>query len=480
MPQPAEVGVPVIRRDASGPFRAALLFRAGLRFATFRTLPVPHLVEHLVMSVVPRSPLDYNAYVDDEVMVFHASGQRGEVLDLIRLVARAIWDPPLQRLAREARVVSLEGGSPVPPPSAAALATRYGFQGAGLAGVEGPGPDQMTVEHVTEFIRRCLTRENAVLLTTGELPEDWSVDLPPGPKPDVPVPAVSNVTTPSLLRGDNEGVTLSFELSAEDAPGGVVLLGVLQAAVEDDLRHTRGMVYEVLADRRSVSADVWLSVLACTGRPEDTAEIARAMVGALRLLASQGPTDAQLQHERLAYQAYLADPPNALGAMEGEALRLLESGQVPRTPEELLALIASVDADRVKARAREALERVLVEVTDQTPVDLPGLRDCTDDEYPEAPRHTGRTFRRKLLSFAPRDTTVTIGDDGLTLHMDGYANSMRWSDVVAVERDGDLRAVFGADGRVVPVVAELFRESGELLRLIDQRCAAVVYDAVAT
>ena len=154
-----QVGVPVVRRDAPGPFRAGLLFRAGLRYASFRTLPVPHLVEHLIMSELPRVPLAHNARVDDEVMVFHASGERSAVLDLIQQVARTVADPPLHRLAHEAKVVGLEEGLAVAPPMAGALLTRYGIHGVGLAGACGPAADQVTEAQVMEFTRRCLTRE---------------------------------------------------------------------------------------------------------------------------------------------------------------------------------------------------------------------------------------------------------------------------------------------------------------------------------
>ncbi len=474
-----QVGVPVVRRDAPGPFRAGLLFRAGLRYASFRTLPVPHLVEHLIMSELPRVPLAHNARVDDEVMVFHASGERSAVLDLIQQVARTVADPPLHRLAHEAKVVGLEEGLAVAPPMAGALLTRYGIHGVGLAGACGPAADQVTEAQVMEFTRRCLTRENAVLLVTGELPDGWSIELPEGPRPHMPVPVASHIEAPSLLRTACEGATLSYELTAEDAASGVLLLAVLQTALEEDLRHRRAMVYDVYAARRRVSTETTLSVVACTGRTEDLPAMAQAMVDELRRLADHGPTPEQLEYEVRSFAAWLDDPGDPLEALEDEAVRLLETGREPRGGDELLALMSSVGIERVQARAREALGRLLVEVSDEVSLEIAGLRDCTDDVWPEAPRHAGRRFRRRVLTLAPLDTAVTVGDEGLTLQVDGYASSMRWSEVAGVERDGDTRMVRGADGRVVPVIADVFRGSAELLRLIDRTAGDLGYAAAA-
>ena len=207
--------------------------------------------------------------------------------------------------------------------------------------------------------------------------------------------------------------------------------------------------------------------------------MAQAMVDELRRLADHGPTPEQLEYEVRSFAAWLDDPGDPLEALEDEAVRLLETGREPRGGDELLALMSSVGIERVQARAREALGRQLVEVSDEVSLEIAGLRDCTDDVWPEAPRHAGRRFRRRVLTLAPLDTAVTVGDEGLTLQVDGYASSMRWSEVAGVERDGDTRMVRGADGRVVPVIADVFRGSAELLRLIDRTAGDLGYAAAA-
>ena len=295
----------------------------------------------------------------------------------------------------------------------------------------------------------------------------------------MPVPVASHIEAPSLLRTACEGATLSYELTAEDAASGVLLLAVLQTALEEDLRHRRAMVYDVYAARRRVSTETTLSVVACTGRTEDLPAMAQAMVDELRRLADHGPTPEQLEYEVRSFAAWLDDPGDPLEALEDEAVRLLETGREPRGGDELLALMSSVGIERVQARAREALGRLLVEVSDEVSLEIAGLRDCTDDVWPEAPRHAGRRFRRRVLTLAPLDTAVTVGDEGLTLQVDGYASSMRWSEVAGVERDGDTRMVRGADGRVVPVIADVFRGSAELLRLIDRTAGDLGYAAAA-
>jgi hypothetical protein len=119
-------GVPALWANGPEPLQAALMFGCGTRDEAFRSIGVTHLIEHLVMSTLPRLHHEHNASVDLEVTAFYAAGEPKHVVAFLEQVCRALADLPLQRLEREAGVLTAEGGSPAHPTTASLLARRYG------------------------------------------------------------------------------------------------------------------------------------------------------------------------------------------------------------------------------------------------------------------------------------------------------------------------------------------------------------------
>lgn len=468
--------LPVVRTDAPGPFSASLAFRAGVRFATFRTVAVPHLVEHLVMAAMPRNHLEMNAMVDDHVMMFHATGDREDVLGFLSAVAQQIREPRLDRLEHEARIIEIEGGMSVAPPVGRAAVRRYGFRGVGLTGVDGPPARQVSSAHVLEFMQRHLVAENAALVVTGDLPDGFGLELPSGVRPAMPVPERDLVTEPSLTRTECEEVTLSFELPVGDTAASLVgyLLGT---AAEEELRHRQGVVYDVVTDRLLVRPELSLGLVGCSGGPERLRAIAEGLVGELRRLAGAGPTTAELATAKRVELSLLDDPRYAFEAAQGEAIRLLEFGREPRSSAQLHAELDGVDEASIRQALAGSLDRLFLEVPAETDFDIEGLRDCSEDQWDSGPVVTGEVFRRRLLSLAPLDTRACIGDVGLSLTIGGDQFGLAWADVVGVEQEADGRIVAGADGRTIPVYGGWFKDADRLFRLIDSRAGDLLFEA---
>ena len=85
-------GVPLLWIDGPAPVEAALVFGSGVADETFTTVGVGHLVEHLVMSRLPRHPAhEVNASVMLHRTRFWSSGPSAEVsrslLDIADVVA---------------------------------------------------------------------------------------------------------------------------------------------------------------------------------------------------------------------------------------------------------------------------------------------------------------------------------------------------------------------------------------------------------
>ena len=105
-------GVPVFWQDAPGPLTAGLMFACGTRDESFLTIGVTHLVEHLVMSTLPRVHHDRNASVDLTTTSFYATGRPDQVVAFLRGVCEGISAAPVDRLAQEAGISTRRAGSP--------------------------------------------------------------------------------------------------------------------------------------------------------------------------------------------------------------------------------------------------------------------------------------------------------------------------------------------------------------------------------
>lgn len=134
-------GVPVFRPDAhdrTAPLRAGLVFGVGRRDETLLGSGLTHLVEHLVMRRVGRTPADAGASVDLLTTEFAATGRPGTTAHFLYIVCEALADLPLEQLAAEAGVLRAEDDRLAPGVVADLLRTFYGGTGPGR--VAGPGP----------------------------------------------------------------------------------------------------------------------------------------------------------------------------------------------------------------------------------------------------------------------------------------------------------------------------------------------------
>ena len=58
----------------------------------------------------------------------------------------------------------------------------------------------------------------------------------------------------------------------------------------------------------------------------------------------------------------------------------------------------------------------------------------------------GRSWKRKLVSRAPRDLRVVLGDEGLSQTVFGRRHGGRWADLDGVAKGPDFRALVFRDG----------------------------------
>ncbi len=467
-------GVPTFWEQGPEPLTAVLMFRAGARHETFRTVQVSHLVEHLVMSTLPKTHLDLNAQVDADTTTFHATGRPEEIVDFLARVCAGLRDLPVDRVQRETGVLQAEDATSDHPAVCWSLGVRFDLAGVGLLGTTGPGPRHLTAAHAKAFAATHLVRDNAVLVLTGPPPEGLRLDLPDGPAPAEIATPRSAFPLPALNRADMPFPTISLELSGTQEHEGV-LAAILQDRLTDDLRHERGIAYSCEVGLQRLDEGTLLTVWT-DGHEDRRAEIATTLWTSVRDLATAGPTQAELDHARRGQAARLTDPRNTVDWLAAEAYRHLV-GWPPRTREDYLASLEALTTEGVRARFAAALDSVLLGVPHDVHLVLEDLPDRTDAEMPAGAPLTGEAFGRKTLSLAPRDLRYVAGPDGISQTAQGYTASAAWDAVVGVAVADGIRQVVLATGQPLLAMRRHLKDADRLFAIIDEHTADVAFPA---
>ncbi len=198
----------------------------------------------------------------------------------------------------------------------------------------------------------------------------------------------------------------------ERTPVAPVLLTLVIEALTRSLRHDQGLVYEVDGGSSPVDDATLLAVLWADGAEEGQVRVLESTVGVLRDLAASGPEPSELAHEQAVARQRLTDP----------AGRSTGSWSVPTAPRGPAGAHGGGGEHRRRGRhARGRGPRRRSRPRDPAarrsrpaPGGIAGVPDRTDDEPPPVPEVTGRPWTRRLLSTAPRDLRVVIGESGMT------------------------------------------------------------------
>ena len=456
-------GVPVVWTPGPAPFTAGLVFGVGRRDESFLQGGLTHLVEHLAMSAVGRTPLDCNASVDLTTTEFTATGRPERVVEFLRRICEALRELPVHRLAVEADVLRTENGAVVPPAGGALLAERYGGTGAGLAGYREPAMDALTAQDVQQWANTRFSRGAAALWLSGPPPEGLSLPLPDGPAPLRPVQTVRPLPTPALVEHPVDGaVAVGAEVGR--LPGLTATCRILSERVEDDLRHRRGISYTVGHEHLLIERDRRFVAVSADCREGQEAVAARALWHGLVRLAEQGPTETELEHDREGLEEYLADPRAAIGEVQAAAAALV-TGVPHRTGDELLQEARSLTAQQVRDVAQALRADALLAVPVGVDVSLPELT-ATPRWSPDAV--SGQVFRRRLRSDAPRGARLVVGDDGVSVDLgDGELLTVRYAQALALLQVAPAEwSLVGADGITVPLSPADWRDGQRALELV--------------
>ena len=364
-------GVPVFWAPAPGPLSAGLIFGCGTRDETFQTIGVTHLVEHLVMSTLPKLHHEHNAEVDLATTRFYATGRPEQIVAYLRGVCEGIARLPLERLLHEAGVLEAEGGFAVHPTAAPLLMRRYGIRDVGLEFFAGPGPAAIGAEAVAAHVRRYFVAGNAVLWLSGEPPADLRLPLPAGPRParTEPTPLLQDGPTWESLSVPSVGMLLR----GDPSPAFMMASAILSERLTDEARHRRGLSYEVFGDRLVIGPQTREHLIGANSREGEAATVARILWEQATALATHGPSQEELEHQQTGVAEMHADErwpaQEAADAAEANLAGVAFVGSATR-----LAQVRALTPEDVRAGMAAVLPTALIAVpSDIDALELPGV-----------------------------------------------------------------------------------------------------------
>lgn len=461
-------GVRTLWMDEPGPPIASLVFRVGRADEPTPVGGISHIVEHLALASLGVQDYDHNGMVDAQWSVFMTGGRADEIVSFFDQVVAGLVDPPVDRLLVERRILREEREQRGQSIGAAARWYRYGHagQGRGL----GPADDEVGLEWVgpdpvRDWARRWYTRQNAVLWLSGAPPAGLRFDrLPDGEA--APLPAtetVPGVTFPTHMPWDGPGATVT--LTAPRTAAIHMAMSIAQRRAMQRLRFDRGLVYGVELDYEPVGPHEAHILLGGECQDDRIEPVVDELVKILRELATDGPTQAELDQELAAHLRMYEDRDGRLTLVAVTANDLLWGGPT-LTAEEFAQERRVVDPLTAAAAVATAIDTMLV-LANRSPV--PGLH-AYPGTSPE--RVAGRQYEPAgfhLPRRKPKDRLIS-GPDGLTVVVDtGEWLTVRYDDAVCCEHvDGNTRMVLGRDGIRIAVAAQAWKDGRRIIEDIDR------------
>jgi zinc protease len=440
--------------ESGGPFRAVLIFRVGMADETLPTRGICHLVEHLAIAPQPRL-YAHNGWCSIDSTGFWAEGDRDEVLDYLSSVALRLHPLPRDRMVAERQILATEGSQRGGSIVTTLLSCRWGARTYGTASYDEFGLFRLSEDEAQIWADRYFVADNAVLFMTGEPPEGFSLELPRGERHALPAAEpVSGLQLPTGISLGQGGVGVGMEV--ERSPGTGLALALLASAATARLRHELGVTYHVGADYQLAGENKAHLTIAADCLDANAEQVASTLLAVIDNIASSGPEEADLEHERERFRRAIRAP--------ADAVEWFATGDLIGVSREKLleqsTSAAQASGDDVAALVRGGADRMIVIVPSHV---APPAR-CRPFPHFSERAVSGRRLRVKGMAgwLSARRAGVILGEEGLTaIYGEEKFSTVEWSDceVVLHWSNGSV-VVIGRDGDRVPVLVDTFGRNG--------------------
>ena len=452
------------------PQMVKLGFRVGHVDEPLPLRGVSHLIEHLVLSPFGQPAFSLNGSVDASTTTFEADGTREEILGFVRDVTRRVADLPLDRLQEEKRVLAVEDMNYSAGAWAWMLNMRAGGDAYGRSAQRQIGLHALTAETLEAWRDEWFTRGNLAIWMTGEPPDSFGIDLVDGPRRPLPkLQSLPQLTLPAVSFEGSREVRLGLVGPESDAFREAIAIG--RRRLYADLCLARGIVYYVDADYEPVGAEELHATLSIECPDASAPAVLDALILTFGDLRDNGPTDAELEHERELVRRTCLDFQAPLADLDGVLLDELH-GRPPESNSEWLASMEALTADECARALAAAWPTALIEAPASVSVP-PGGFSRYAAAAPPLPRPTGPAFAEKAHADCPSGPcNIIVGDEHLFMQPgDGSEPwTARWDDVMAVDAQaGAVRAIITRDERRLEISEWAYENGAALMDALRDR-----------
>ena len=385
---------------------------------------------------------------------FWAEGDRDEVLDYLSGVARRLHPLPRDRMVAERQILATEGSQRGGSIVTTLLSCRWGARTYGTASYDEFGLFRLSEDEAQAWADRYFVADNAVLFMTGEPSESFSLELPCGERQLARRRVDQRAAASHRNSLGQGGVGVGMEV--DRSPGTGLTLALLASAATARLRHELGVTYHVGADYQLAGPDQAHLTIAADCLDTNAEQVASTLLAVIDNIASRGPEEADIEHERERFRRAVRAP--------ADAVEWFATGDlIGVTRERLLEQITSapqVSGDDVAAVVRGGAEKMIMIVPSHV---APPTR-CRPYPHFSERAVSGRRLRVKGMAgwLSARRAGVILGEEGLSaIYSEEAVTTIEWSDceVVLHWSNGSV-VVIGKDGDRVPVLVDTFGRNG--------------------
>jgi Peptidase M16 inactive domain len=431
-------GIPVLVAPRSDHRTSAgLFFRVGRADETLATAGITHLVEHLALHDHGVSDLHYNGQTADLFTHFHVEGTEAHVVEYLNGVCAALADLPIHRLDVEKDILRTEATGRGGGPAAVSALYRYGAQGYGLSAYQELGLPRLDAETVRAWSAQHFTRENAVLWIAGDgVPDGLRLELPSGRRNPLPEVTSALPKTPAWYGAPGDLAVVNGLV--ERSTRAMLFTRILSRALYQDLRQRGGLSYQAGAAYLPRDRDHAIIELVADSLPEKSEAVIGGIVDTLARLRWGAITEAELESARDHMRDQVADKDWPAMVLPGAAINVL-IGKENISREQAVTETDALTETDVHEVADEFYASALAQVP-ALGLDWAGFVQAPEESEV---RLTGRQIASKQ-----RDgSTLVVAHEGLTMVSEGRTVTIRFSDVVAMQKYADgARVLYGRDG----------------------------------
>jgi zinc protease len=449
-----------------GPLQACLIFGVGRADETMTVAGITPVVEHLAFQPLGHLPYIHNGTVDTVCTRFMATGGPEDVIEFFRGITENLRDLPVDRLAQELQILQVEEQRNRGSQVGRDLSQRFGPLATGLIGWPEHGLKRVGPDDVMAWSHKWFTAGNAVLWTSGPLPEKLDLSALPEGSATARSSMSPSLPPPRTFVAEHTNL-VSVSAVMERQLGVVPTLQVAYRRAYDRLRRQDAISYAVSIERVRLDAQHALVYLGADGSDGKYSQVFEHLVEVWDELALSGPNDAEWSDMQRSYLSHREHPQARVGELDGDAER-----QVLGLPyvsddeiwEQVSALTPDQVRDDVAAVAPTLFGVAPLEVQDGAAgwsVYEPwSLAPVAGDVYqPIEGREEG---------------TIVLGRDGVSwIAPDDRVHTIRWDDApCAFLWDDGRRTVLGPTGEYVSLIPWCWRGGAHFTQRIDDEIDA--------